>query len=459
MIPSEIIKINDKGITFAHKNGSLHTSVILCFIPGFMSDFATSKKAQMVYDVAKEHDLGFLSWNHKGMSSVVDWYRDGLSLLCDDNSYYFIGASMGLWISLLIAGASSSLDIRGIIGIGGSIDFTERWLTTEVIPKNYVDNDVWRRPSEYTEEGYYEIPISFLLNSRPALLMSLKQQKNPLLISCPIWLIHGAQDKDVTIQEAKEIANYLSKRNYVYFYQIKDGDHRLSRSQDLDFVGIFNLIKKSLEKKINKKIIRELMADHRKRAERRRAFYESRLGDPQQLIRVIGSSSKLYPDAEQFYYHENPDNLMPWQGNPDIKIDRFDGRSLLEYMPESNIKIIKNGYRDFSKEDREMSDELNFERYHDLIEAERLNVTEAERLAEIEEEWTKLLDRHQAKLALLKNQESNNKNGSFGYDYGTGKISEEELYQDNNDEKASRLLKDILLYIYNIKYLDVYEYP
>lgn len=74
------------------------------------------------------------------------------------------------------------------------------------------------------------------------------------------------------------------------------------------------------------------MVDHRKRAERRRAYYESRvniqwfqyiymrvftsinntknqIGDPRQLIRVIGSSTKLYPDAEQFYYHENPENL------------------------------------------------------------------------------------------------------------------------------------------------------
>ncbi|KAI9250900.1 hypothetical protein BDA99DRAFT_522177 [Phascolomyces articulosus] len=76
------------------------------------------------------------------------------------------------------------------------------------------------------------------------------------------------------------------------------------------------------EARANEKRIKELMVDHKKRAERRRAFYESRLGDPKQLLRVIGSSAKLYPDAEQFYYHENPGNLMPWQGNTDIRIDR-----------------------------------------------------------------------------------------------------------------------------------------
>ncbi|KAK4517372.1 exosome non-catalytic core subunit rrp40 [Mucor velutinosus] len=206
------------------------------------------------------------------------------------------------------------------------------------------------------------------------------------------------------------------------------------------------------EAKANDKRIRELMVDHRKRAERRRAYYESRLGDPQQLIRVIGSSTKLYPDAEQFYYHENPENLMPWQANPDIKIDRFDGRSLLDFVPDVNVGA---NLQNISREDRELADELNFERYHDLIEAERLNVTESDRLAEVDEEWTKLLDRHQAKLALLKNDKKSantNKGKTFGFDYGTAKVAADEDMDgedDYDDDKESQLLKeaDILQYV------------
>lgn len=49
---------------------------------------------------------------------------------------------------------------------------------------------------------------------------------------------------------------------------------------------------------------------------------------------------------------------------------RFDGRSLLDFVPDTRNQ---RGYQDISKDDREMKDELNFERYHDLIEAERLN--------------------------------------------------------------------------------------
>lgn len=42
---------------------------------------------------------------------------------------------------------------------------------------------------------------------------------------------------------------------------------------------------------------------------KKKLFFFFQLGDIQQLIRVIGVSSKVYPDAEQFYYHENPENL------------------------------------------------------------------------------------------------------------------------------------------------------
>ncbi|KAI7886912.1 hypothetical protein K492DRAFT_202857 [Lichtheimia hyalospora FSU 10163] len=193
------------------------------------------------------------------------------------------------------------------------------------------------------------------------------------------------------------------------------------------------------EARANEKRIKELMVDHKKRAERRRAYYESRLGDPRQLLRVIGSSCKLYPDAEQYYYHENTDNLMPWPVDPDIKIDRFDGRSLLDYIPGpcSNREFT-------TKQDKDIQDELNFERYHDLVEMERLQVEEKQRLTEVETEWTKLLDRHKALLAMLNNSGRPKTQNFHTFDYGTNDPN------DNMDhEQESQLLKeaDILQYV------------
>ncbi|KAG0191235.1 hypothetical protein DFQ28_000676 [Apophysomyces sp. BC1034] len=190
------------------------------------------------------------------------------------------------------------------------------------------------------------------------------------------------------------------------------------------------------EARANEKRIKELMVDHKKRAERRRAYYDSKIGDPHQLLRVTGSATKLYPDAEQFYYHENTNNLMPWQGDPDVRIDRFDGRSLLDYIPESNSRARNEQ----SQEDRDLADDLNFARYHDLVEAERLNVTEKERLEEVEEEWTKLLDRHKALLAML-NSKKNEASHSYAYDYGNT------VHDDLDNDEESQLLRDILFFL------------
>lgn len=46
---------------------------------------------------------------------------------------------------------------------------------------------------------------------------------------------------------------------------------------------------------------------------------------------------------------------------------RFDGRALLDFVPEP----VKHNNA-LPREEQELADELNFERYHDLVEAERL---------------------------------------------------------------------------------------
>ncbi|KAI8084575.1 alternative splicing regulator-domain-containing protein [Halteromyces radiatus] len=194
------------------------------------------------------------------------------------------------------------------------------------------------------------------------------------------------------------------------------------------------------EAKSNEKRIKEVMADHKKRAERRRAYYNSKLGDPRQLLRIIGSTIKLYPNGEQYYYHENTNNLMPWQGDTTVKIDRFDGRSLLDSTPQNNIDNTATlDDEDFS--DRE---ELNFERYRDLVETDRLHQTEKERLELVDEEWTKLLDRHKALLAMI--NPTKKKSNAIGFDYGTSTTST--IDYSTKDQESDLLNEtDILKYV------------
>lgn len=231
MIPKSILF--QRHVLYAHLAAKANKPT-LCFIPGFRSDFVSSKKSIAIYEYALQHELGFLSWNHNPEGSVTDWCQDGLTLLqhISLRQHYFIGASMGLWISLLL---SQKTLPQGILGIGGGVDFTERWLMNEVPAKERSNPDyIWRRPSLYDSKGYYEIPVSFLLNSRPALIM-LKPIDN---LTCPIYLIHGALDHDVPIDTAKELYHHLSTSlPRVSFDLIQDGDHQLSRPQDLDYIN------------------------------------------------------------------------------------------------------------------------------------------------------------------------------------------------------------------------------
>ncbi|CAG8460400.1 2080_t:CDS:10 [Ambispora leptoticha] len=193
------------------------------------------------------------------------------------------------------------------------------------------------------------------------------------------------------------------------------------------------------------KKIKVLMVDHKKRAERRKAYYESRLGDPSQLLRLTGTGIKLYPDAEQHFYYENPEkSLMTWEGDNETRIDRFDGRSLLDFLPVD----FPNVNQQMPNDERDIQEELNFERFRELVENERRNVSEKECLEENEAEWTSLLERHKALMKKLQDHkpESSTKSG-FCYDYGTEKRNaspsdEEETHEDILDYVENLTEKD-----------------
>lgn len=155
---------------------------------------------------------------------------------------------MGFWISLLIATRSRPClrtRVKSILGIGGGVDFTERWLQREVPEGHRSDRDfVWHRPSAYAQEGYYAIPVRTLLDSRPVLLLNNDNATTSSLdtLTCPVHLIHGQQDHDVDIDHAWQLYSKLSRRaaaqesSRITMQVVPDGDHRLSRPQDLKLV-------------------------------------------------------------------------------------------------------------------------------------------------------------------------------------------------------------------------------
>ncbi|KAK3830894.1 MAG: alternative splicing regulator-domain-containing protein [Linnemannia elongata] len=172
------------------------------------------------------------------------------------------------------------------------------------------------------------------------------------------------------------------------------------------------------------KRIRELAESARRRAQRRKAFYDSRLGDPTQLLRVSGTATRLVANSESYTFHEDPSSLMPWAGDSNVLIDRFDGRALLDFLPTDPASVVDSGLRPDRDEDG-IGNELRFERWHDLADKIRLHITEEQCLLDNEEEWNDLVARHHALIGKVSEKKRDStaegaaSRPSFAFDYGT----------------------------------------
>lgn len=183
----------------------------------------------------------FLTWDHasQGESIAADtscpsvklWYEDSLDILeqIPSGKLFLVGASMGAWISLLVADRGSATiknRLLGIVGIGAGINFTEEWLNNEVPVKDPAY--VWKRPTEYHASGHYEIPVKMLLDSRECLMLD-----DDISLPCPVTFVHGRKDADSKIDN---IASFAQRIPGASMQIIDDGDHRLSKESDLALI-------------------------------------------------------------------------------------------------------------------------------------------------------------------------------------------------------------------------------
>ncbi|KAJ3023415.1 hypothetical protein HKX48_003332 [Thoreauomyces humboldtii] len=159
------------------------------------------------------------------------------------------------------------------------------------------------------------------------------------------------------------------------------------------------------------------MVDLKARAQRRAQYFKARLGDPTQLLRIAGTELRVYADVQQFQYHESEDNLVKWQGDGVTKIDRFDARQLLDFLPTTTPAAQSS-----VDEEEEMEEELAFERYCDLIDHARLDKSESEIVQMIDEGWNhRLVQRdslNESEHLVEETKSSGARSGAaIGYDY------------------------------------------
>ncbi len=144
-----------------------------------------------------------------------------------------IGSSMGGWMALLlareIAGRQATrASLAGLVLIAPAPDFTEELMWKGFSPEARQEIEtrgVWLRPSEYGDP--YPITRGLIEEGRKHLLLG-----SAIEVGCPVRILQGAQDPDVPWRHAFALAHRLPADDVV-LTMIQDGDHRLSRPQDI----------------------------------------------------------------------------------------------------------------------------------------------------------------------------------------------------------------------------------
>ena len=217
------------------------------WLGGFKSDMKGTK-AEALDRWAEAQGRACLRFDYSGHGESSGDFRDGtIGRWLDESLAVYlryakgpqvlVGSSMGGWLALLLAARLRELKdlaprapLAGMVLIAPAVDFTEELMWKQFSPaikRDIEEKGEWVRPSEY-DVGGYPITRGLIEDGRKHLLLG-----GLIEPGCPVHILQGVQDPDVPWQHAQELVTRLS-RDDVVLTLIKDGDHRLSRPEDIE---------------------------------------------------------------------------------------------------------------------------------------------------------------------------------------------------------------------------------
>jgi pimeloyl-ACP methyl ester carboxylesterase len=216
----------------------------LFWLGGFNSDMKGTK-ALALDAWAAEHGRACVRFDYSGHGESGGQFVDGtIGRWLEESVAVFeqfcqgplvvIGSSMGGWMALLLARELArrqrSEMLAGLVLIAPAPDFTEELMWKGFSPQIRTEIEskgVWLRPSEYGDGSPYPITRALIEDGRNHLLLG-----SSIEVGCPVRILQGAQDPDVPWRHAFALVHRLPADDVV-LTMIQDGDHRLSRPQDI----------------------------------------------------------------------------------------------------------------------------------------------------------------------------------------------------------------------------------
>lgn len=218
----------------------------LFWLGGYKSDMKGTKAAALAR-WAEDAGRAIVRFDYSGHGesggvftegTIGRWLADALAVFearCR-GPQILIGSSMGGWLALLMVRALRQrqqigpASVAGLVLIAPAVDFTEELMWKRFPPaikRELEETGVWARPSDYSPEPYL-VTRQLIDEGRNHLLLG-----GMIETGCPVRILQGVEDPDVPWRHAVELVSRLASDDVVLTL-VKDGDHRLSRPEDIE---------------------------------------------------------------------------------------------------------------------------------------------------------------------------------------------------------------------------------
>jgi pimeloyl-ACP methyl ester carboxylesterase len=219
----------------------------LLWLGGYKSDMK-GNKAIALDQWAAEHGRGCVRFDYSGHGESGGKFTDGtIGRWLEECLVVFerfcvgpqvvVGSSMGGWLALLLvrelrkqARVQPPASIAGLVLIAPAVDFTEELMWKKFPPeikREIETTGAWMRTSAYSEEPY-TITRGLIEEGRRHLLLG-----GLIETGCPVRILQGVEDPDVPWNHAVDLVARFAHDDVVLTL-VKDGDHRLSRPEDIE---------------------------------------------------------------------------------------------------------------------------------------------------------------------------------------------------------------------------------
>lgn len=233
-----------REIAFEQAGG---TSPGLFWLGGFKSDMQGSKVSALV-EIGTDLELEVTRFDYSGHGqsegtfldgTISDWLEDSHAAFAQTNGpQIVVGSSMGAWLALLLNQQIQDPEkIKALILIAPAVDMTHDLMLPDFNAeelKSLETQGFASRPSNYDEP--YTITKKLIDDGTKHCLF-----KGPIKTNCPVYILQGGKDTAVPTEHALKLVSHILL-DPVFFTLVPDGDHSLSRPQDL------KMLKASIER-------------------------------------------------------------------------------------------------------------------------------------------------------------------------------------------------------------------